>query len=121
MKARDEGNEEMALKHWFNAMALGWASQAIVIAPGKLEERLDKINRREFAPTVNEAKSDKTKLSDVYYFCEKCGCPIKKPTLFNPKVIPIVKINGEIYCPDCVEWDEETKSYKPMKAKTYDK
>ena len=117
MKARDEGSEEKALRHWFNREALGWAGLAIVIAPGKLKERLNEINRREFVPTINEAKSDKTKLSDVYYFCERCGCPIKKPTLFNPEVVPIVKINGKLYCPDCVEWDEETKSYKPKNMK----
>lgn len=23
------------------------------------------------------------------------------------------EIDGHLYCPDCVEWDEETKSYKP--------
>lgn len=22
-------------------------------------------------------------------------------------------IDGKLYCPGCVEWDEETKSYKP--------
>lgn len=54
MKACDEGNEEKALKHWFNREALGWASQAIVIAPGKLEERIAEINRREFTPTNNK-------------------------------------------------------------------
>ena len=54
MKAIEEGNEEKALKHWFNSVALGWASEAIVIAPGKLKERLDEINRHEFVPTNNE-------------------------------------------------------------------
>lgn len=106
MQAKDNDYEERMLKHWFNAMALGWASQAIVIAPGKLKERIEEINRREFVPTNNEAKSIKLRLSDVYYFCEKCGGPIRKPTLFNPKVIPIVKINGKIYCYNCVEYDE---------------
>lgn len=56
MKAKDEGNEEKALKHWFNSSALFWASQAIVIAPGKLEERIAEINRLEFTPTNNEKK-----------------------------------------------------------------
>lgn len=106
MKAKDNGDEEKALIHWFNGEALFWASQAIVIAPGKLKERLEEINRREFAPTNNEAKAIKPKLSDVYYICERCGCYIRKPTLFNPEVVPIVKINGKLYCPDCVELDE---------------
>lgn len=26
-------------------------------------------------------------------------------------------INGHLYCPDCVEWDEETKSYKLKEKK----
>lgn len=52
MKARDNGDEEKALKHWFNGEALFWASQAITIAPGKLKEKLDEINRSEFVPTV---------------------------------------------------------------------
>ena len=26
-------------------------------------------------------------------------------------------VNHSLYCPDCVEWDEETKSYKPKKKK----
>lgn len=51
MQAKDNDDEERMLKHWFNAMALGWASQAIVIAPGKLKERIEEINRREFVPT----------------------------------------------------------------------
>ena len=54
MKAIDEENEEKALNHWFNGVALGWASEAIVIAPGKLKERLKEINRHEFIPTINE-------------------------------------------------------------------
>lgn len=56
MKASDEGNEEKALKHWFNREALSWAGLSIVIAPGKLKKRLEEINRREFVPTINEAK-----------------------------------------------------------------
>lgn len=52
MKAKDDGNEEKALKHWFNSAALFWAKQSTVIAPGKLEERLEEINRREFVPTI---------------------------------------------------------------------
>lgn len=114
-KACDEGNEEKVLKHWFNREALYWASQAIVIAPGKLEERIAEINRREFAPTNNEAKAIKPKLSDVYYICERCGCYIKKPTLFNPEVVPAVKINGKFYCNNCTEYDEETGAFKVKK------
>ena len=49
---KDDGNEEKALKHWFNSEALFWAGQSIVIAPGKLKERIDGINRREFVPTI---------------------------------------------------------------------
>lgn len=30
-------------------------------------------------------------------------------------------VNHNLYCPDCVVWDKETKSYKPKKTKTYDK
>ena len=26
-------------------------------------------------------------------------------------------IDGKLYCPDCVEYDEETDSYKPKKKK----
>ena len=56
MQAKDNDDEERALKHWFNSMALGWASQSIVIAPNKLKERLEVINRREFAPTNNKER-----------------------------------------------------------------
>ena len=56
MKDCDDNDEEKALNHYFNSVALGWAAQAIVIAPGKLKERLEEINRREFVPTINEAK-----------------------------------------------------------------
>lgn len=27
------------------------------------------------------------------------------------------EIDGKLYCPDCVEYDEETKSYKPKKER----
>ena len=56
MQAKDNDDEDRALKHWFNSMALGWASQSIVIAPNKLKERLEVINRREFAPTNNKER-----------------------------------------------------------------
>ena len=29
-------------------------------------------------------------------------------------------INGHLYCPDCVEWDEETCDYKPKKIRNND-
>ena len=53
IRADDNGDKEKALKHWFNRMALFWASQAIVVAPGKLKERIAEINMREFTPTIN--------------------------------------------------------------------
>ena len=28
-----------------------------------------------------------------------------------------LEIDGKLYCPDCVEYDEETDSYKPKKKK----
>lgn len=59
-KAKDNDDEEKALKHWFNSAALFWAGQATVIAPGKLKERLKEINMREFTPTLrNENKNIK--------------------------------------------------------------
>ena len=27
------------------------------------------------------------------------------------------EVDGNLYCPDCVEWDRETKSYKPKEKK----
>ena len=27
------------------------------------------------------------------------------------------EIDGKLYCPDCVEWDNETKNFKPKKKK----
>lgn len=59
-KADNQGDEEKALRHAFNSRALLWASEAIVIAPDKLKERLSEINRREFVPTINESKSYET-------------------------------------------------------------
>ena len=43
-KADNQGDKEKALRHAFNSRALLWASEAIVIAPGKLKERLDELN-----------------------------------------------------------------------------
>ena len=54
--------------------------------------------------------------------CDGCGyefyetCPTE-----NDAIDGVVfyenwqEINGKLYCPDCVEYDEETKSYKPKK------
>ena len=49
----------------------------------------------------------------MYYYCEGCGIFIRKPEPFTLKIIPAVKIGGKLYCPGCVEHDEETDSYKP--------
>ena len=111
-KADNQGDREKALRHAFNSRALLWASEAIVIAPGKLKERLSEINRREFVPTIMNQKVMKQNLSDMYYCCERCGLLIRKPDPFNPEVIPIVKISGKLYCLNCVEYDEETNEYK---------
>ena len=117
-KADNQGDEEKALRHSFNSRALLWASEAIVIAPGKLKERLAEINRRAFVPTLMKQKVMKQNLSDMYYYCERCGLLIRKPEPFNPEVIPMVKINGKLYCYDCVEYDEETDEYKPKRNPT---
>lgn len=114
-KADNQGDEEKALRHAFNSRALLWASEAIVIAPDKLKERLAEINRREFVPTINESKVMKQNLSDMYYCCERCGLPVRKPEPFNPEAVPMVKIDGKLYCPDCYEYDEETDEYKPKR------
>ena len=65
MKAKDKGDEEKALEHWFNREALFWACQAIVIAPGKLKERLEEINRREFVPRIMRGNNYDTESSNV--------------------------------------------------------
>ena len=57
MTADNQGDEEKALRHAFNSRALFWASQAIVISPNRLAERLEEISRGEFAPErIKEAK-----------------------------------------------------------------
>ncbi len=53
--------------------------------------------------------------------CSRCwrikDYPEPRPTAINIALNSgWYEIDGELYCPDCVEWDEETKSYKP-KAK----
>lgn len=57
--------------------------------------------------------------------CDRCGKTLKNKcedtlrTYFPHSLYQIAVIqkwiiaNQYIYCPDCVEWDEETKSYKP--------
>lgn len=112
-KADNQGDEEKALRHAFNSRALLWASEAIAIAPGKLQQRITEINSRKFVPTFSVGKAMQQNLSDMYYFCETCGLPIRKPEPFNPEAVPMVKIDGKLYCPDCVEHDEETDEYKP--------
>ena len=36
---------------------------------------------------------------------------------YMSKICDWEEIDGKLYCPDCVEWDEETKSYKPKNMK----
>ena len=113
-KADNQGDEEKALLHAFNSRALFWASEAIDISPGKLQQRITEINRHEFVPTLNAGKvMRQNPYSMYYYYCERCGRPVEKPEPFNPKVIPLMVINGKLYCPDCIEYDEETNDYKP--------
>lgn len=42
MTADNKGDEEKALRHAFNRMALFWASEAITMSPNKVKEVLDK-------------------------------------------------------------------------------
>ena len=113
-KADNQGDEEKALLHAFNSRALFWASEAIDISPGKLQQRITEINRHEFGPTLNAGKvMRKNPYRMYYYYCERRGRPVENPEPFNPKVIPLMVINGKLYCPDCIEYDEETKDYKP--------
>lgn len=52
--------------------------------------------------------------------CDGCGKRIR-PQDENPNDVLLLvtalhgwkKIDGKLYCPNCVEWDEETDSYKP--------
>ena len=106
--ADNKGDEEKALRHAFNGFALDWAAQAILVSPERLKERLAQINRGEFIPAVKEGKISVTK---GIIYCERCGLEYRHP--LSPEVIPFEKIDGKLYCPNCVEWDEETKSYKP--------
>ena len=52
--------------------------------------------------------------------CDRCGR--KNDYEFNEgmarymaKMCDWEEIDGKLYCPDCVEYDEETDSYKPKK------
>lgn len=61
--------------------------------------------------------------------CDGCGKTIEDKcgeTLYTHLPHPLAQIavslewlfvNQHLYCPDCVEWDKETKSYKPKKKK----
>ena len=50
--------------------------------------------------------------------CSKCGHIIDYPEP-RPNAINIafnrgwIEIDGKLYCPDCVEYDEDTDSYNP--------
>ena len=51
--------------------------------------------------------------------CDGCG-RIVESRISEKYILSIVKdfggwreIDGKLYCPDCVEYDEETDSYKP--------
>lgn len=54
--------------------------------------------------------------------CDGCGHEFEE--IYATKVSAILaawnlghweEIDGKLYCPGCVEYDEETKSYKPKK------
>ena len=55
--------------------------------------------------------------------CDGCGgkrtpCKSAERALFVASVIRgWNEIDGKLYCPDCVEYDEEIKSYKPKEKK----
>lgn len=58
--------------------------------------------------------------------CDGCGRKFEGTYAYATKVSAILaawslghweNIDGKIYCPDCVEWTPETKSYKPKKKK----
>lgn len=44
-KADNQGDEEKALRHEFNTIALDWAAQAIVMTPTQIKERLKMKNQ----------------------------------------------------------------------------
>lgn len=102
MTADNKGDEEKALRHVFNSRALFWASQAIVITPRELAVRLEEISRREFVPTVTKDKSSVAK--DIIY-CERCGLEYRLP--LEPEVIPFERIDGKLYCPNCIEYNNK--------------
>lgn len=102
MTADNKGDEEKSLRHVFNSRALFWASQAIVITPRELAVRLEEISRREFVPTVTKDKSSVAK--DIIY-CERCGLEYRLP--LEPEVIPFERIDGKLYCPNCIEYNNK--------------
>ena len=53
--------------------------------------------------------------------CDGCGRKLGSEfneyiALYLAKMCDWQEIDGKLYCPDCVEYDEETKSYKPKKT-----
>ena len=54
--------------------------------------------------------------------CDGCGSKhgyefSEGMAMYMAKMCDWEEIDGKLYCPDCVEWDEETKSYKPKEKK----
>lgn len=55
--------------------------------------------------------------------CDRCGK--HEEQMFDTMVKALyvslwrdwAEIDGHLYCPDCIYWDEETKSYKPKEKK----
>ena len=50
--------------------------------------------------------------------CDRCGKKLgsefnEDMALYMAKMCDWKEIDGHLYCPNCVEWDEETKGYKP--------
>ena len=55
--ADNKGDEEKALRHAFNRMALFWASEAITMSPNKLKEALGKGIRSYYDTERSNEKS----------------------------------------------------------------
>ena len=54
--------------------------------------------------------------------CDGCGHKLgNEPTdgmaRYMAKIYGWEEINGKLYCPNCVEYDKETDSYKPKEKK----
>ena len=50
--------------------------------------------------------------------CDRCGRKFGNEftddmARYMAKMCDWQEIDGKLYCPNCVEWDEETDSYKP--------